>query len=179
MKFIYALMALTVFTAPACAADNMTALPADAITSEFVTNTGDNAGTVQITEHGDHLLLKFDLSNLTAGVHAIHIHEKGDCSPIGDKAFTNTGGHFNPTGADHGILNTKGMHAGDLPNFYAHAGGTAKFDVFAHGLSLNNADTPNLLDTDGSAFVIHNAADDYKSGPAGDAGPRIACATVK
>ncbi|MFG6661197.1 superoxide dismutase family protein, partial [Sulfitobacter sp. 915] len=32
-----------------------------------------------------------------------------------------------------------------------------------------------LLDSDGSAFVMHQGLDDYESQPAGDAGDRIAC----
>jgi Cu-Zn family superoxide dismutase len=36
----------------------------------------------------------------------------------------------------------------------------------------------SLLDDDGSAIVIHAAADDYKSDPAGNAGDRIACGVI-
>jgi Cu-Zn family superoxide dismutase len=35
-----------------------------------------------------------------------------------------------------------------------------------------------LLDDDGSAVVVHAAADDYKTDPAGNAGDRIACGVV-
>jgi Cu-Zn family superoxide dismutase len=36
----------------------------------------------------------------------------------------------------------------------------------------------SLLDTDGSAIVIHASADDYKTDPAGNAGDRIACGVI-
>ena len=35
-----------------------------------------------------------------------------------------------------------------------------------------------LLDEDGSAVVIHAAADDYQTDPAGNAGDRIACGVI-
>ena len=37
----------------------------------------------------------------------------------------------------------------------------------------------DLFDADGVAFVIHAGADDYKSYPAGAAGPRIACGVIR
>ena len=36
----------------------------------------------------------------------------------------------------------------------------------------------SLFDDDGAAIVIHEGADDYKSDPAGAAGPRIACGVI-
>jgi Cu-Zn family superoxide dismutase len=36
-----------------------------------------------------------------------------------------------------------------------------------------------LLEGDGSALMIHAQSDDYSSDPAGNAGPRIACAALK
>jgi Cu-Zn family superoxide dismutase len=36
----------------------------------------------------------------------------------------------------------------------------------------------SLLDSDGSALVIHQGADDYLTDPAGAAGDRIACSVI-
>jgi Cu-Zn family superoxide dismutase len=36
----------------------------------------------------------------------------------------------------------------------------------------------SLLDADGSALVIHAAADDNITDPSGNSGPRIACAVI-
>ena len=52
------------------------------------------------------------LTGLPPGAHAIHLHTTGRCEP----PFTSAGGHWNPTGAQHGSENPQGPHFGDLPN---------------------------------------------------------------
>jgi superoxide dismutase, Cu-Zn family len=135
--------------------------------------TGKTVGeaTLKQTPHG--VLITVDFSGMPAGEHALHIHQTGKCEP----PFTSAGGHFNPTGHQHGILNPKGMHAGDLPNIYVPDSGSLKVDVFAAGVTLGKGKN-SLFDKDGSALVIHAGADDYKSDPAGDAGARIACGVI-
>jgi superoxide dismutase, Cu-Zn family len=49
--------------------------------------------------------------------------------------------------------------------------------VTAEGVSLGAAKN-GLLDADGSALVVHEGPDDYKSDPAGNAGKRIACGVI-
>ena len=58
------------------------------------------------------------------------------------------------------------------------ASGRAKGEATAKGVSLG-AGNNGLLDADGSALVIHEGADDYKSDPAGNAGKRIACGVIR
>ncbi len=41
------------------------------------TQTG---GTAKFTQNGNEVTMKLDITNLTPGIHAVHIHEKGDCS---------------------------------------------------------------------------------------------------
>ena len=36
-----------------------------------------------------------------------------------------------------------------------------------------------LFDEDGAAIVIHDGPDDYRTDPAGAAGPRIACGVIE
>jgi len=36
----------------------------------------------------------------------------------------------------------------------------------------------SLLDDDGAALVVHAAADDYKTDPAGNVGDRLACGVI-
>jgi Cu-Zn family superoxide dismutase len=65
------------------------------------TKTG---GTAKFTQKGNEVVMKLDVTNLTPGIHAVHIHEKGDCSAADG---TSTGGHWNPskTITENGELN--------------------------------------------------------------------------
>ena len=106
-------------------------------------------------------------------VHAIHVHEKGDCSAVD---ATSAGGHFNPGGMAHGRANTPVYHAGDMDNITAGAQGTAALDIHLRGVTIGG-NAPN--DIAGRALVVHAAADDYTSQPAGNAGARVACAVIR
>ena len=70
-----------------------------------------------------------------------------------------------------------GMHAGDMPNITVPAGGKLTFDILNPDVTLK-AGPNSLMDADGSAVMLHAAADDYKGDPAGNAGARIACGVV-
>ncbi len=134
---------------------------------------GKVVGTVLLLDTPHGLLLRGTLTGLPPGTHAIHFHEIGKC----EAPFKSSGGHFNPTKKNHGVMDPAGLHAGDLPNLVIPRNGKLDFELFAMDLTL--ADGPNtVLDPDGTALVIHAKADDYKSQPAGDAGDRIACGTI-
>jgi Cu-Zn family superoxide dismutase len=104
--------------------------------------------------------------------HGFHIHEHGDCSA---PDATSAGGHFNPTGQPHGSMDSGAHHVGDMPNQRANAEGVANVDVLVPAISLDPGNNANVI---GRALVVHQNPDDYKSQPAGDAGPRIACGVV-
>lgn len=118
--------------------------------------------------------LNVSIESLPAGTHAFHIHETGKCE--GD--FKSAGGHFAPAGNKHGILVKGGSHAGDMPNIHVPADGSLNIEVFAPDVTLDKGAENSLFDADGSAIVIHEGIDDYKSQPSGDAGARIACGVV-
>lgn len=135
-------------------------------------------GHVTLTDAPSGVLIRVEASGLTPGWHGIHFHEKGDCS---DAAFKMSGGHVHSmTPSVHGLLNPQASDQGDLPNLHVGADGTAAAEMFSPLVALH-AGTPraDLLDADGSAVVIHAAADDYMTQPIGGAGARVACAVVK
>jgi Cu-Zn family superoxide dismutase len=105
--------------------------------------------------------------------HAIHVHEKGDCSAAD---ASSAGGHFNPSNSAHGRAGTPTHHAGDMDNIVATGQGTALVDIHLRGVTLGGGAANDIA---GRALVVHAAADDYVSQPAGNAGARTACAVIQ
>jgi len=158
--------ALTVgltFAIPAFAADQATAVLMDP--------DGKEVGKVTLTAVPTGVLLDADLTALPPGDHAFHIHEFGKCEA---PDFKSAGGHFNPEEDEHGLMNTAGPHAGDMPNIHVPENGKLHIEVLNQMVNLSRG----LLDKDGSAIVIHEGADDYVSDPAGHAGDRVACGVI-
>ena len=56
-------------------------------------------GTIIFKDEDGQVTMEGKLSGLTEGVHAIHLHEKADCSSPDGKS---SGGHWNPAGQPHG-----------------------------------------------------------------------------
>ena len=134
--------------------------------------TGREVGTATLTDSYAGVLISGVVNGIGIGAHGIHVHETGRC----EAPFTSAGGHFNPAKRHHGFKNPDGHHAGDLPNIDTPATGQLKFDLLAPGVSLTGSS--GLLDADGAALVIHGAADDYATDPAGNAGSRIVCGVI-
>lgn len=106
--------------------------------------------------------------------HAVHIHEFADCSSEDGKS---AGGHWNPTGHQHGKWGTEEHHAGDIGNIVADDKGmatlTMKTDMWCIGCS---DETKNII---GKGIIIHADADDFVSQPTGNAGGRVGCVEIK
>jgi Cu-Zn family superoxide dismutase len=114
-----------------------------------------------------------DIGGLAPGSsHGFHIHETGDCSAAD---ASSAGGHFNPTGSPHGKAETGAHHAGDIDNIVADASGVAHVNAHVAGVSLGGGAANDIA---GRAVVVHAAADDYNSQPAGNSGARVACGVV-
>jgi Cu-Zn family superoxide dismutase len=112
---------------------------------------------------------------LAPGPHGFHVHDVGACA---GPEFKTAGGHFNPTGKKHGLLNPEGHHGGDLPNLAVGADGSGQATALLAGVTLGEG-AASLFHPGGTSVVIHAAADDGRTDPAGNSGARIACGVIE
>jgi Cu-Zn family superoxide dismutase len=113
-------------------------------------------------------------AGLEPGEYGFHVHQVGQCSPTFDAA----GDHFNPEGAQHGLLDPDGPHAGDLPNVVVAEDGTTTYVVNTRLMTLGEGER-SIFDDDGSSVMLHAQADDYLTDPSGTSGDRIACGVIQ
>ena len=147
---------------------------------------GERIGTVFFKQRGrDGTVLVFGRArDLPAGFHGFHVHTTGLCDAPG---FTTAGGHYNPEGSTHRD------HAGDMPSLLINSDGEGFI-----GLATDRFTISELVADDGSAVIVHAAADNFanipdryrspasppQGGPdpetlaTGDAGSRLACGVV-
>ena len=145
-----------------------------AAVSQLAATKGNTAsGSVTFTQRGAGVLITAKLAGLKPNTeHGFHVHEKGDCSSADGMS---AGGHFNPRAKSHAHFGSGERHAGDMPNIHADASGGASYSFETDLFTV----TDGPASVAGKAVVIHRDADDYKSQPAGNSGPRIACGVVQ
>ena len=165
-------------TLVACASTQSASNRVAAATASIRSASGENRGTAELWQDRDNVVhVDVQVTGMPPGPHGIHFHSVGQCDGSGATAFASAGAHFNPLGRQHGLDNSAGPHAGDAPNFTVAADGSGRATFTTDRVSLTDGST-SLFDADGSAIVIHAAADDQISQPAGNAGARIACGVV-
>ena len=131
-------------------------------------------GAVIFIEKDGEVKMKANLSGLDEGEHAIHIHEKADCSSVDGKS---TGGHWNPTAQPHGKWgDTTGYHKGDIGNFSVGADGKGHVEFVTNEWCIGCGD--NTKDIMGKAIIVHQGTDDFTSQPSGAAGSRVSCGGI-
>jgi Cu-Zn family superoxide dismutase len=156
------------------------ALPASAVLAQRAGTSLRNAqgqviGEATAVRAGNVVRVRINVRGFSPGVHGVHLHQAGRCD---GPDFASAGPHWNPTSHQHGRLNQQGPHLGDLPNLQVGANGSGRID-FAVPVPAGTAAGANpLLDADGTAVVIHAAADDLRTDPSGNSGARIACGVL-
>ena len=140
---------------------------------------GTVVGEVKFEQERNGVDVRVKVRGLTPGFHGFHIHTTGSCVAAD---FASAGGHYNPTGENHG------HHAGDMPILQVNPDGTGEVRF-----TIASFQVGQLFDADGSALIIHAGADNYTNIPpryapngpdattlgTGDSGSRVACGVVQ
>ncbi|HEY1373509.1 MAG TPA: superoxide dismutase family protein [Candidatus Binatia bacterium] len=147
----------------------------NAARAELKNGEGKPVGSADFRESKEGMLVTLRVHDLSPGLHAVHIHAVGKCE---GPQFTSAGGHFNPGQKKHGFKNPEGPHAGDLPDLLVGKNGTGRFETVTDAVTFA-AGANSLFDQDGSAIVVHAAADDNTTDPSGNSGDRIACGLIE
>ncbi len=135
-------------------------------------------GSVLFTqENNKDLRIELNLEGLGKNKkRGFHIHEFGDLSDN----CTSMCAHFNPDNQNHGGLNSKVRHAGDLGNIHSDDKGKAQYSFEAPLIKLSGTKY-NII---GRGLIIHEDEDDLGLGnntdslKTGNSGKRSACAVI-
>jgi superoxide dismutase, Cu-Zn family len=131
-------------------------------------------GEANFTDEDGKVRFELTVENLTPGEHAVHLHEKGDCSA---EDASSAGGHWNPTMKPHGKRGDgSSFHKGDIGNMSVGNDGKGKMSLSVEGWSIGGADSTNVV---GKSVIIHEKADDFTTQPSGNAGARLSCGVIK
>ena len=134
------------------------------------------AGVVHFTQEEDTVHIDYDITGLTDGEHGFHIHTYGDLTDGCDSACS----HFNPDNTEHGGLDSKIRHLGDLGNISSEKG-VSKGRLSTDTLSLKSGKRNCIV---GRMIIVHADRDDLgKGGDAeslktGNAGKRVGCGVI-
>ena len=146
------------------------------------------AGVVRFTQEGDTVHIDYDITGLTDGEHGFHIHTYGDLTDGCDSACA----HFNPDNTEHGGLDSKIRHLGDLGNISSEKG-VSKGRISTDTLSLVLGKRNGIV---GRMIIVHADPDDLGKGglnqegevidekvheeslKTGNAGKRVACGVI-
>ncbi len=169
--FVIAGLLITAIVATAALAQGNGARHASAT---LLDPAGNVVGEAKFTEDAaGKLHVNVKVEGISPGLHGIHLHAVGSCSPT----FAAAGGHHNPLARQHGLDNPSGAHSGDLPNLTVNGAGRGHLDAVSDRATLSPGPV-TLFDADGSSVIIHAAEDDQVTDPTGNSGARIACGVI-
>lgn len=143
-----------------------------AIVFESKSNTT-TTGIATFIEKNGTVTFVAKIAGLKPGIHAIHIHEKSDCTASDGSS---AGGHWNPTFKKHGKWGDVEYHKGDIGNFIADEKGNGTITLTTTEWCIGCGDaTKDIL---GKGLIVHAGADDFVTQPSGNAGARVACSAI-
>lgn len=122
------------------------------------------SGTVRFFLGIDGVIVEVEVKGLPeteSSFFGFHIHAGGSCTGEG---FADTESHYNPGEDIHP------QHAGDLPPLLSNDG-KAYMKVISNRFSIE--------EIIGRTVIIHNAPDDFRTQPSGNAGMKIACGVIQ
>ena len=156
-------------------ADTSRAEATDKIVVLLDSKSGSTAkGNVVFRQRSNKVSMTAVFSGLEEGTHAVHLHEKSDCS---SDDGSSAGGHWNPTAQPHGEWGDEaGYHKGDIGNFTINANGTGTITFFTDEWCIGCSD--DAKDIIGKSVIVHQGTDDFKSQPSGAAGSRVSCGGI-
>lgn len=151
--------------------------PTTVIANAVMTDaSGKTVGLTRFRETRLGVRVELKVTGFAPGTHAVQLKSVGKCDA---PDFSSAGAPFDVNGQKHGTPGAANARSGDLPEIVVAPNGTGTLLFYSPQLSLNKAASNGLTFGKGTAIVIHQNADDGKTDPDGNAGPRIACGVVK
>ena len=129
------------------------------------------SGNASFISTNDGVRITVHITGASPGMHAVHLHDKGDCSA---PDATSAGPHFNPTQHTHGSPQADPHHAGDFGNMQVGPDSSGTLELVSRDLTVD----PGPKCVVGHSIVVHGGTDDFTSQPAGNSGPRVGCGVV-
>ncbi len=174
MKKVAFTLAIALALAIGCKSTGKSDTNSKTLKIDFSAKSGSKAaGTATFTEQNGEVTFTAKLTGLEPGIHAIHIHEKSDCSA---PDASSAGGHWNPTFKSHGKWGSASYHKGDIGNFPVNENGEGTITMTTSEWCIGCGDpTKDILE---KSLIVHEKADDYITQPTGDAGGRLACSAI-
>lgn len=176
MYFTHVWFKVLLLSAVAIVSPSMAATPNTA-TAGFEPIDGSKVnGALKFTQDKKRVHIEGAIKGLKPNhMHALHVHEIGNCSGKGAKA---AGEHFSVEKMPHGAPTDKSKHNGDLGNVLANAEGVATVYIYTEDFSLNS-DAKDKRSVLNRSIIVHEKEDDLKNQPSGNSGGRIGCGVIK
>ncbi|MBB5610920.1 MULTISPECIES: superoxide dismutase family protein [unclassified Janthinobacterium] len=177
MKYISLILLSAAAVAIAgCATTPSVSTPGDLVADAVMKPTRDSeaSGSVHFEQKDGRVWVTASIGGLSPGRHGFHIHEKGDCS---SPDALSAGGHFNPTGTQHGNPASGAHHDGDFGNLEADMNGSAELKTSfpVSQISLDKGAANSII---GRGLIVHASEDDFRTQPTGNSGARLACGVI-